>query len=313
MEKKLYISQPGFCQNCPEAVQLLKEHGFSIDSNDTSYIAQRSFLEQNIHQYHAVIAGTEQWDAALFEKAVNLRIIARFGSGLDSVDLQAADAAGVRVTAAVGMNAASVANMTIGLMLSCLRKITAFHEQVKQGKWPEELSSDLDGKKIGLLGFGNVAQQVAQRLLGFPVQVCAYDLFPNEQKAAQLHVKLTSLEEIAESCDIISVHLPALEQTHHIINREWLSKMKSNAILINTSRGKLVDTEALCEALKNGRIGGAGIDVYEQEPVDRHHPLLSCPNVVLTPHTSGLTREACYATGMKNARDIIAFWDEHFR
>lgn len=310
MKRKILICQPNFAENCPEALALLRDNGFDVDLNPYNRTYSFEELRSIVNDYSAVVSELERWDEKIFHLAKDLKILARFGAGLDNVDLKAAKQAGVTITYAKGVNAASVANMAIGLMLAALRKISFLDHETKCGRWlGAELGCDLDGKKIGLLGFGEIARQAAKRLRGFDVEVFAFDACPNSEAAAELSVQLTSLQTILQTCDVISLHLPHTAETHHIINGASIAMMKKNAILINTARGKLIDENALFTALAERAIAGAALDVFEEEPLPSGSKLLNLPNLICTPHVSGNTVEACEKVGLRIARDIIAFFE----
>ncbi len=309
MEKRVLVGIPNFASNCSEGLALLLEHGFTVDMNPH----QRSFrpeeLQPIIGGYTAVISELERWDEALFSQAHSLKILSRNGVGLDNIDLPAARRAGVLITYAKGMNAASVANMAVGLMLAALKKIAHMDRGLRQGCWCSEIGHDLDGRTIGFLGFGQIAQETAKRLSGFPVSMMAYDPYQPEETFVGTGVQKAELDQVLRTCGVISIHLPHSEQTHHIIGPDALSIMRPDAVLINTSRGGLVDQQALYRALVDDKIAAAGIDVYEHEPLDPLDPLLTLDNIVCTPHVSGNTKEACQKVGYQVAKDIVAFFE----
>lgn len=278
-----------------------------MDENDQVGTMDQERLKEIVGLYDAVIVGLETWDLELFSLAKHLKLIARFGAGLDNIDLHAAKEAHVRVSNAGGMNASSVANMVVGLTLNCLRRITMFDRAIRHGEWPEIISSDLDGKSVGLLGFGNVARNVALRMSGFSVRLFAYDMYPDHDAAMNLGVTLTDIDTIYRECDVISLHLPYTEGTHHMINSDTFRKMKPNAILINTARGRIVDTDALCTAVRNGIIAGAGIDVFEEEPLPSDSQLLLHPSILLTPIQQVIPGKVVKKSGCKTQRISSSF------
>ena len=309
MEKKILVGLPGFREDCKQAVELLAENGFTIDGNPYGRTFQFDELKPIIGGYTAMISELEQWSEELFALAGKMRIIARNGVGLDNIDLLAAKKAGVCITYAKGINAVSVANMAIGLMLASLKKIPYFDRTTKQGLWNNDMGQDLDGKSIGFLGFGQIAQETAKRLSGFQVNMMAFDKYQPEEVFLGTGVKKVDFDTVLASCNIISLHLPYNRDTHHIIAKKELDIMKPDTILINTARGKLISSRDLYQTLKSGGIAAAGIDVYEREPIDPQDSFLTLQNVICTPHVSGHTVNSCENVGYQLAKDIVAFFN----
>lgn len=245
-----------------------------------------------------VIAGGETWNRQVLEGVKDsLKMLVRYGVGYDHVDLQTATELGIPVAIMPGANAGAVAELAVGMMLDLTRHISQINGMMHQGNSKDSyfITHSLWNKTIGLLGFGNIAKNTAKLLQGFDCRILAYDVYQDKEFAQKYGVEFVSLEEVLRQSDVVSVHLPALPETHHTINRETLAMMKPNAILINTSRGGLVCTEDLAEALKNGTIAGAGLDVYETERGDSRpmgHQFAGMDNVILTPHVASATFEA---------------------
>lgn len=304
--RKVFIGQPGYMTLCKEGARLLTENGLTLCANPTPETLSREKALEMAKGCLAVIGGLEKWDLELINAAGDIKIIARFGAGVENVDIHAATLKGIWVTNAPGQNAKAVADMTVGLMLSLVRRIPFLDRSVKAGEWPRETFGDLDGKTIGLLGFGNVAKQTAKRLAGFDASVLAWDKYPDEKAAKLLNVKLTDFETLLSQSDIISLHLPLIPSTRHIIDDRAIKLMKPTAIIINTARGSLIDQNALYASLSSGAISSAGLDVFEDEPLCESSPLRRLNNIVLTPHCAGNTYQANESIGLTVARDIIA-------
>lgn len=268
-------------------------------------------LIKNLPGVVAVIAGAEPFTARVFESPVakNLRIVSRSGVGLNSIDIPAATATGVVVTSAVGQNAVSVAEHTMAILLSSARRIPWLDKNFRARSWREIQVplAPLMGKTLGILGFGNIGQCVARRAKGFEMEILAYDPFPNENAASEIGATFLDLEEVARNADFLSCHVPLMPETIHLIGHHLLRLMKSDAFVINTSRGGLVDLDALVDALEKGIIRGAAIDVFPQEPPDFNHPIFSMENVVLTPHAAGRGEDAIYNTVRHAMRCVIDF------
>ena len=225
----------------------------------------------------------------------SLKIIARTGVGVNSIDLKAATAHGVLVTNAVGKNANSVAEHTFGLMLGAARRIPELDRKVREGLWGEvrRPCASLIGRTIGILGLGNVGKQVARRAAAFGMNIIAYDPVRDERFAAEVGVFFRTLEEVLETADFICCHLPLLPETEGLIGKKLISRMKPTAYLINCARGPIVNLDDLADALARGAIRGAALDVFPEEPPDVKHPIFALENVTLAPHTGGIGEDAC--------------------
>lgn len=252
------------------------------------------------------IAGLDVIDRLALEKADCLKVIARYGVGVDNVDLEAAREKGIIVTVTPGANSVSVAELALGLMLSLARNIPQALQGVRQGQWPRLNGISLEGKTVGILGFGAIGRQLARRLSGFDCRVLAYDPFPNEVFAREQRVILTTMEEVVASSDFLSLHLPLLPETRNLVNDEFLSKMKQGSFLVNTSRGEVIDEAALLRTLQSGHLRGAGLDAFTVEPPDPSNPLLQLPQVIATPHMGAHTDGATSNMGWMAMQDCLA-------
>lgn len=263
--------------------------------------------------YHAILSAGEAFSSVVFERLKgDLKLISRYGVGTDEIDKVAAAKYGVAVCNAAGSYSTTVAECAMGLILSLLRSIPDSDREVRNNDWSRFFESktgaEIEGKTVGLIGFGDISRALARMLSGFNCKVIAYDLFWNEAEAQKLDVSYATVDEIQQQADIISIHVPSTPQTDGMINAEFLSKCKRNAILINTARGKLVVAQDLADALNNGVIAGAGMDVYHPEPPEPDSPLLHAKNTVLLPHTGACTIEGHVRAGMMAARNIADFF-----
>lgn len=235
----------------------------------------------------AAIVSTDPFDRTVLEAAPGLRVIARVGVGVDSIDLDAATAAGVAVTVTPGANESAVADHTVALMLAVLRRVCEQDASVRTGGWArtgQHTPWELNGACVGLVGYGRIGQLVARRLSGFDVRLVATDLAPIDDPA----VEQVELGELVSTCDVISLHVPLTSATSGVIGVRELESVQPGTVLINTARGGVVDEDALIEALRDGRLRGAGLDVFSLEP-PASSALLGMPNVVLSPHNAGLS------------------------
>lgn len=303
--KKVLVTATNYSLLCPEAKKLLEEGGCEIIENRVGRPHTFEELVPLVADIDGVVAGVDMWDEAVFRLAPKLKVIARFGVGVDNIDVAKAKEYGIRVTNVPGGNANAVAELTIGLLLSLLRSIPALHQSARRGYWDRRVGEELAGKTVGLLGFGNIAQMVAKKLSGFDVSIIAFDKYPNTVKAARLGVELVSFDEVLARSDIVSMHLPSLKETRHMMNAETFAKMKRGAYFINTARGALVDEEALYRALESRTIAGAAIDVYEREPVSADNPLFRLDNIITTPHSAAETAETYRRVGLVTAQALL--------
>ncbi|MEK6238089.1 MAG: phosphoglycerate dehydrogenase [Planctomycetales bacterium] len=258
---------------------------------DPDALMDRAKLIEAVRDVDAVVASVEPYDREFFA-AVKPRVVARVGVGYDTVDVDAASEAGVPVTIAPGTNEHSVAELATSLMLGVFRGFPWRDQKVRRGEWDRTPLPRLAGKTLGLLGFGRIGRAMVGRAQGLGLNVVAYDPYPNAEFAAEHGVELLSMDALLGVADVVSLHLPATEETTDVINAESLAKMKPGAVLINTSRGVLVDEDALADALRSGRLWAAGLDVFKTEPLPLDSPLLQFEQVLMTPHVGGLDHQS---------------------
>ncbi|MCS7138800.1 MAG: NAD(P)-binding domain-containing protein [Crenarchaeota archaeon] len=230
----------------------------------------------------------------VIESLPNLKLIVTRSSGFDHIDIEAASKRGILVSNIPGYGSLPVAEHVFALLLAVLRKIVKADLMVRSSKWFSPLlqGSLINGKTFGIIGTGAIGERVARIAKAFGAEVIAYDVFKKTALEAEGVLRYVKLEEVLERSDIISIHVPLTRETYHMINRDSIARMKKHAVLINTSRGQVVDQEALVEALKTGKLSGAGLDVLEKEPPEPDDPILKLENVVLTPHIAWNTVEA---------------------
>ncbi|TYC99570.1 phosphoglycerate dehydrogenase [Arthrobacter echini] len=276
---------------------------FEIRSTDG---ADRELLLAALADVDAVlIRSATQLDAEAIAAAPKLKVIARAGVGLDNVDIRAATQAGVMVVNAPTSNIISAAELTVGHILSLARHIPQASAALKAGQWKRSLysGSELYEKTIGIIGLGRIGALVAERLQGFGTQILAYDPYVTSARAAQLGVQLVPLDELLRESDFVTIHMPKTPETIGMLGAEAFASMKDTAYVVNVARGGLVDEEALHEALEQGRIAGAGIDVFVQEP-STDLPFFAHERVVVTPHLGASTDEAQEKAGVSVARSV---------
>ena len=255
-----------------------------------------------------VVRSATKVTSALIAKAPKLRVVARAGTGVDTIDVDAATARGILVINAPGANSVSVAELAMGQALALVRHLAAADASMKVGQWEKSkfTGDELSGRTLGLVGFGRIGREVAQRARAFDMTVITADPFLSAEAAVAGGVELVSLDDLLARADVISLHAPSTAETRHIINSETLAKVKKGARLINTARGELIDTAALIEALKSGRLSGAAIDVYDVEP-PTDPTLQSLPQVLATPHIAASTREGQERVGIDTVEALCEF------
>ena len=252
-----------------------------------------------------LIRSATTMDAEAIATARGLKVIARAGVGLDNVDIDAATKAGVMVVNAPTSNITSAAELALGLMLASARNIAPANAALKGGAWKRSQYGgvELFEKKVGIVGFGRIGQLVAERLKGFGVEILAYDPYVSVQRAGQLGARLVTLDELLAESDFITIHLPKTTETMGLIGKEALSKVKPTVHVINAARGGVLDEEALADAIAEGRVAGAGLDVFAKEPCT-DSPLFAHEQVVVTPHLGASTEEAQEKAGVAVAKSV---------
>ena len=243
----------------------------------------------------------------VIEAAKKLKVIARYGVGTDNIDVKFATERGIVITNCPLYHLPSMPEHVIALLFALARRITIADRSVRDGRWnhKEALGIDLEGKTLGILGLGNIGSLVARKATALGLKAIGYDLFANAEQLAFEGIEVTDFDSVVKKADFLSVNVPLCEETINLINAEVFNNMKKNAYLINTSRGRVVDEEALYEALLNKSIAGAALDVMATEPPDRKNKLFAFDNVIITPHCGGSTLEAFQRLGATAAKSIV--------
>ncbi len=240
----------------------------------------------------------------VFAACPSLKILSLWGTGTDHVDLAAATASGVTVTNTPGVSAVAMAEHALALMLAVARDIPRIDSKTRNGAWPRGFVTQLHGKTLGVVGLGAIGTQTARIAKGIGMRVIAWTRNPEGKPVEELGLELVSLDELYRRSDVVSLHVRLTPETTGMVGERELAAMKDSAILINTARGPVVDEGALLEALSGGYIRGAGVDVFDREPLPENHPLGALPNIVMTPHSGGVTPEALEA-GLQMAVDNV--------
>ncbi|MEM3833540.1 MAG: glyoxylate reductase [Thermoprotei archaeon] len=262
---------------------------------------------------------SDKVDCNLLQSAKQLRIIAQYAVGFDNIDVECATKLGIYVTNTPGVLTESTAELTWALILAVTRRIVEADNFVRWGEWERlktgwhpkmMLGIELRGKVLGIIGLGRIGGRVAEIGKAFGMKVIYYDIVKNEELERKLGLEYKNLEELLKISDVISIHIPLSKETYHLINENKLRLMKKSAFLINTSRGSVVDSESLVKALKEGWIAGAGLDVFENEPLPSNNLLTAFKNVVLVPHIGSATYEARHAMAELVAENLITFYEK---
>jgi phosphoglycerate dehydrogenase-like enzyme len=304
---KILVTARAFADSGQAAREQLVRAGCQVIEATSFGPLTREQLVLESSDCQAVIAATDPYDCETFQALPNLKLVARCGVGIDSVDLAAATQEGVLVTNVPNAMTDAVADYCLGLLLALARRIHEGYNCMVSGGWTEFPGVELRGKQLGLIGFGKIGQAVADRALGFGLKIVAHDPILAVRGPMQAYpaVRWVSLEELLTESNFVSVHAPNFAATKNLIDASALSKMRPDSYLINTSRGALVDESALMQALRVGQIAGAAIDVYCHEPLPVDHPLRSTPRLLLTPHNAFNSREAAVRMSLGCSQPIL--------
>jgi D-3-phosphoglycerate dehydrogenase len=251
--------------------------------------------------------GVVTWGAEEFKQLPGLKMITTCSIGTDMLDLEAAKQQNIIISNQPGRTAPVVAEHMFGLMFAAAKRAAFFTSGLKAGKWLRMDNVYLQGKTLGIVGTGSIGAEMARLGRAIGMDVIAWTYNPSEERAQQLGVTFVAFDELLRRADVVSVHVKLTDESRGIISARELSMMKAGAILLNGARGPVVDTAALVEALNSGHLGGAGVDVYDQEPVAPDHPLLSCDQVVLTPHCADMTPEGVDLLNSGAVENVIAY------
>ncbi|MBY0588131.1 phosphoglycerate dehydrogenase [bacterium] len=266
-------------------------------------------LSANLDKVDAVIAGSEPYTAKVLAQFPSIRVISRVGVGYDSVDVAAATERGVAVAITPGANHDSVAELTFALMLAHYKRLIPSQAMMVSGGFDRKMTHPLRGKTIGLVGYGRIGQAVARLAHAFQMRVIYHD--PVASVPAGDTSDAVALDDLWKQSDIISLHAPLLPETRHLVRKETIAKMKTGALIINTARGALINEADLAEGLKSGRVGGAGLDVFEREP-PTGSPILTAPRVVMTPHVGGIDEEGVRQMALMACQSVVDLYQGRF-
>lgn len=305
---KILITPKSFKNYKEMTYPLLEAQGYEIVENSTGRtLTEDEIIELAKEDIRGIIIGVDPLPGRVLRSCRDLKAVSKYGVGLDNIDLKAAEALGIKVKNAVGSNNVSVAELAIALMFEAARRVSVLGANVRKGSWDRVKGMELTGKTIGIIGGGQIGREVAKRAKGLYMKVLIYDPYFNDAEFLRAYGidRTESLQDTLAQSDIISLHLPLTPETKNMINSKTLQLMKSSAILINTSRGELVDEENLYEALRNKVIAFAAQDVFSKEPPSPDEKLLTLDNFVLTPHAGAFTSEAVERMALYSTRNLV--------
>lgn len=303
---KILITPRGFANVGKTYIQKMKAAGFEVDYNQTGKSYTFEQFKRKAADADAIIVGVDQVNQELFASSPKLKAVCKFGVGIDNIDLTEATKRGIAVGRTVGSNSNSVAEHVLAFILADAKNLLGSVKEVKAGKWDKPTGSEIEGKILGIDGFGSIGKILAKKANNLGMKVLVNDIFnidPKEQRAAG--IKQVTFDELLERSDYLTLHLPLNEHTKDTINANELAKMKKNACLINAARGGIVNETALLLALRKKQIRSAYFDVFSEEPPKNGTELLALPNFYLTPHIAARTEEAELRTCAYSTRFIL--------
>lgn len=303
---KVVITPRSYGLYSPDIWKQWERAGFVVES--AAGPLQEEELIRLLHGADALLVGTDQVSRKVLEQSDSLRMICKYGVGIDNIDKEAASALGIVVDNTPGVNTEAVADYTFGLLLSLARQIPESHADLLQGKWKKRVGIEVWGKTLGILGLGAIGKAVARRAKGFDMRIAAFDLYPDYEFAAEYGIKITDFSTLIQTADIVTIHLALTDDTYHLIGSQELAAMKPEALVINTSRGGIVDESALSDALASGRIAGAALDVFQNEPL-LDSPLTTVDRLLLTPHNASASIEAIRRMTEQSTERILRFFE----
>jgi len=300
---KIYIATSSFGVNDQSPIKLIESYSYKVIQNNKNRKLNKSEMEDELNDCVGVIAGTEMYSKKILNKLSNLQVISRLGIGIDNIDLESVKEKDIKVYTTQTTPAPGVAELVLGIMLDLGRKISYQNNALKSGIWNKEMGTLFYGKTLGIIGLGTIGKTLVKLVEGFNFNIMAFDLNKDEQFSKKYDVTYCDLDTLLSQSDVISVHINLTNETYQLLNSSKIIKMKSDCILINTSRGQIIDENALLKALQEKKILGAGLDVYNQEPY--RGPLTELDNVILTPHIGSYAKELRIQMEIEAAKNLI--------
>lgn len=305
MSEKVLITPRSYGKDMPELFDRLKAAGCALVRNASGGILSKDQMKTLAADCTGIIVGVDPLDTEVLSCAPKLRAIAKYGVGVDNIDMEYCGAHGIRVSRTIGANSEAVADYAMALILAVARKVPQIDGKCREKNWGKITSRDVSHATLGLLGMGAIGKLVAKRARGFDMKVIAYDVFWNAEYAQANGIEYKEPDEIFKTADFISLHLPLTEETKNYVGEKELAMMKSDSVLINTARGGLIDEAALLKALQERRIYGAGLDAFSHEPPE-DPAWLALDNVVLGSHCAASTVGAVGNMGRMATDNLLA-------
>jgi len=301
---KILITPRSFASFSDKPLKMLTERDYKIERNNTGRPYKKEEMLKLIKDVDGIIIGIDELSAKIIEEANELKVISKYGIGLDNIDINMATNKKIVVTNTPTANVDAVADLTFGLILSLARRVPEADRKTKSAKWGKIIGKSVWEKTIGIIGLGKIGRQVVKRAKGFEMNIIVFDIVKDKKFAQKYGIKYVNLEKLLRKSDYITIHIPLNDATRNMISYEELEKMKKDAFLINTSRGGIVDEEALYDALRNNKLRGAALDVYKNEPL-QESPLKELDNIIMTPHIGAYTEEAIENMSIQAAQNLI--------
>jgi D-3-phosphoglycerate dehydrogenase / 2-oxoglutarate reductase len=307
-ELRVVVTCPPMQRTADEWLPSLRDRGIAVQLPPVTQHVSREDLERILPTCDGIIAGDEPLDRALLTSAApRLRVISRWGVGIDNLDLEAARELGIEVRNTPAVFADEVADVAIGYMVMLARRLHTIDASVRAGEWSKPQGVSLSGRTLGIVGLGSIGRGVAKRGLAMGMTVVGADPIPEAQAAArELGVRVVELDEVFDRADVLSLNAPMTPANRHLVNAERLARLARGAFVVNTARGPLVDEAALVTALESGQVGGAALDVFETEPLAAESPLRALPNVILGSHNASNTLEAVRRVNRLAIENLLA-------
>ncbi len=310
MTQKILITPRTFGVADAEPLEYLEKRGYEIVMNPYGRLLTEAELIEHAHDVDGIIVGLDPITKDVMDAAKKLKVISKYGVGIDNIDVDYATSLGIPITNTPGTNNTAVAELTMGLILDVARQISHSFRKICRGEWERSQGLELGDKVLGLIGTGQIGKEVARLAKAFRMDIICYDIYPDAPWAEEMGAKYVPLHELLSTSDIISLHLPLCNGTKHLISSAELALMKPTAIIINTARGGVVDEDALYQALQDKTIAGAGLDVFETEP-PFGSPLINLDNVVMTSHIGSHTSDSITRMGWLAVKNLVAELSGH--
>lgn len=305
---KILITPRSFASISKKPMEMLEEKGYEIKKNETGRPLNNKKMPVLIDDVDGIIIGIDDLNAGIIKQAHNLKVISKYGVGVDNIDIKAATTQGIVVTNTPKANIDAVADLTFALMLALARRIPEANRETKAGNWKKFIGTSVWRKKLGVIGLGKIGRQVVKRAQGFEMEILCHDIIQDEEFAQQFGIRYFDLETLLKESDYITIHTSLNDATRDMIGYKELEMINENAFLVNTSRGGIIDEKALYDALKNNEIKGAALDSYKEEPPE-NSPLMELENVIMTSHNGAYTKEAINNMGIQATQNLIDVLD----